>query len=156
MTIKDFRDVIGGGLLILAGAAAAVAATGYGIGSPGSIEPGFFPLLLCGVLVLVGAGIVWSGIDTTGNAPRAEAVRLNPWHLWCLCVVASGFILFGLLLPVAGLFLTCFVSISVVGATSRLLKPLGALVTAFVLAVVAVVLFRYLLDLQVPAWPWGG
>jgi len=156
MTIKDFRDVIGGGLLILVGGTAAVAATGYGIGSPGSIEPGFFPLLLAGVLVLVGAGIVWSGIDTTGRAPRAEAVRLDAWHLWCLCVVASGFILFGLLLPVAGLFLTCFVSISVVGAASRLLKPLGALLTAFVLAAVAVVLFRYLLDLQVPAWPWGG
>ncbi|MFD2249997.1 hypothetical protein FHS82_002768 [Pseudochelatococcus lubricantis] len=156
MSVKDVRDVIGGALLIAVGIAAAIAASGYGIGNARNIGPGFFPVILAGLLVLTGCGIVVSAVDFKGGVSPAPPIRLDAWHLWCLVVVAGGFVLFGLLLPVAGLFLTCLVSIAAVGAGSRLLTPVGALATAVVLAAIAVVLFRYLLDLQVQAWPWGG
>lgn len=156
MIIRDMRDVIGGGLLVCTGIAAGAAAIGYGIGTPSQTEPGFFPLLLSGLLTLSGGGILWGGFDRSGTATPEPPLRPSLWHLWCLVVIASGFVLFGLLLPVAGLFLTCLVSITAVGAGSRLLSPLAALATSAVLAAIAVVLFRYLLDLQVPAWPWGG
>jgi len=156
MVVSDIRDLLGGALLVLIGGATAIAAQQYGIGSATNTEPGFFPLILACLLLLIGAGLMLSALDFRGTKTKGEGLRFDLWHLWCLVVVAGGFILFGLLLPIAGLFLTCFVTIAAIGVGSRLLTPLGALTVALVLSVVAVVLFRYLLDLQVQAWPWGG
>ncbi|MFB9947957.1 tripartite tricarboxylate transporter TctB family protein [Rhizobium puerariae] len=156
MVISDIRDLLGGALLVLIGGATAIAAQQYGIGSATNTEPGFFPMILACLLLLVGAGVMLSALDFRGTKPKGDSLRFDLWHLWCLVVVAGGFALFGLLLPVAGLFVTCFVAIAAIGFGSRLLTPVGALTVALVLAVVAVVLFRYLLDLQVQAWPWGG
>jgi len=141
---------------MLIGLAAGRAAIDYGIGTPSEAEPGFFPLILSVLIGLCGIGVTAGSVDLSGRAHRRQGLRLDGWHLWCLAVVASGFVIFGALLPIAGLFVTCVVSITVVGAGSRLLTPVGALLTATILGGVAVVLFRYLLDLQIPAWPWGG
>lgn len=156
MRIRDIRDVIGGGLLIGMGGAISLAAQGYGIGRMTDAGPGFFPAVLGGLMMLVGAGIGIASVDLRRDGPRAAPLRLEGWHLWCLLLIASGFVLFGVLLPVAGLFVTCFVTIVTVAIGSRLLTPVGAVAIGFVLAASAVVLFRYLLDLQVQAWPWGG
>lgn len=156
MVIKDIRDLLGGGVLVAIGIAAGLAAISYGIGSPTAAEPGFFPVILSCLLMLVGLGVIVSGLDFRGKAPKGEPLRFDAWHLWCLAVIAGGFALFGLLLPVAGLFLTCAVTITLVGFGSRLQSLPAAILTALVLSAMGVVLFRYLLDLQVPAWPWGG
>ncbi|MDT2023107.1 tripartite tricarboxylate transporter TctB family protein [Methylocella sp. CPCC 101449] len=156
MVVKDIRDLLGGGVLIAIGVMAGLAAKSYGIGSPTAAEPGFFPVILSSLLTLIGLGVAVSGLDFSGKAPKGEPLRFDAWHLWCLVVIAGGFALFGLLLPLVGLFVSCAVTITLVGFGSRLLSLQGALATAFILSITAVVLFRYLLDLQVPAWPWGG
>lgn len=157
MTIKDTRDVISGLLLLLVGAGAGFAAVGYGVGTPSATEPGFFPLILSALIALCGWVILLKSVDFSGKAKTAgRPLTFDPWHVWSLLVVAGGFVLFGILLPVTGLFVTCLVTITAVGAGSRLLTPISAFVTAALLGAVAVVLFRYLLDLQVQAWPWGG
>lgn len=156
MRVKDLRDAIAGSCLVLLGVGAGIASLDYGIGTPSATEPGFFPMILSVLITLVGLGVLWGAVEMTETGSLREPILFDPWHLWSLAVVAGGFVLFGLLLPVAGLFVTCLISITAVGAGSRLLAPRGAFVTALVLSVVAVVLFRYLLDIQVQAWPWGG
>lgn len=156
MRIKDIRDIMAGALLILIGGGVAITAQSYGIGRMTEAGPGFFPALLGGMLALVGVGVAITGFDFSGTAEQAQRIRIDGWHLWCLFIIALGFVLFGFLLPVAGLFVTSFVTITTVSIGSRLLQPISALTVAAVLAAVSVVLFRYLLDLQVQAWPWGG
>lgn len=75
MQPKLNRDAISGFLLALIGAAAAYRAFDYGIGSAARMGSGYFPLLIGGALVLLGAVIAIGGLRASAtpvHIPRRE------------------------------------------------------------------------------------
>src|SRR5688500_15944975 len=111
--------------------------------------PGFFPLVLGAILVLLGVLIVGSGFV----AEREEEVGSPPWRAIVLLTLA--FILFGLTIRNLGVVGALFVSILLAALASERIGTLGALVIATALTVLSVVIFIVLLQLRLPLFgPW--
>lgn len=153
MYLRDTREVLSSLVCLGAGAGIVVMSMGYELGTAFNMGPGYFPLILGGALLVVGVVLAFGAVGFGTSADR-EAVSLDLRALWALIVVAATFIGFALLLEPLGLALTCFVVLATAGFASRLLTIAEALVAAFLLAALCVVLFVYLLDLQISAWPW--
>jgi len=83
------KEYLGGGLMVLIGGGAVAEGSRYSIGSLESMGPGFFPVSLGVLLVLVGALLL---ISARVAAPHAHEKPLPPewrgWILICLAVIA--------------------------------------------------------------------
>ena len=90
------RDFYAGGLMILLGLGAALEGQNYNIGTMRQMGPGFMPVALGVVLVLI--GITIAGASLAGVADDGEsALPAQPdWRGW-LCIIAGPllFIIFG-------------------------------------------------------------
>lgn len=153
MYIKDTREVLSSLVCLGAGAGIVTMSMGYELGSAFNMGPGYFPLILGCVLLLLGVILAFGAIGLGPSLDRND-VSLDGRALWSLGVVAATFIGFALLLEPLGLALTSFIVLAVAGYASRLLTILEALVASLVLSTLCVILFVYLLDLQISAWPW--
>ncbi|MGX1100211.1 tripartite tricarboxylate transporter TctB family protein [Amorphus sp. MBR-141] len=103
MQPKLNRDAVSGLLLILIGAAATYRALDYGIGSAARMGSGYFPLLIGGALVLLGAVIGIGGLRTS-----AVSVQI-PWRE--LVLIALSVASFALIIGRFGLFPALGVSV---------------------------------------------
>ena len=103
MQPKLNRDAVSGLLLILIGAAATYRALDYGIGSAARMGSGYFPLLIGGALVLLGAVIGIGGLRTS-----AGSVQI-PWRE--LVLIALSVASFALIIGRFGLFPALGVSV---------------------------------------------
>lgn len=153
--IKDLRELFSALLLAVIAGGIILLSSGYEMGTAFSMGPGYFPLILGGLLALLAAIVALGALSFTpleGQAAADETFGLSA--LWPLTVVGGTFIAFALLLKPLGLALTCFSVLFLAGIGSRLLRPIEALITAAVLSAAAVILFVLLLDLQIRTWPW--
>jgi hypothetical protein len=140
---KDFWS----GLMFLAFAAVAMfAASGYSLGTAGRMGPGYFPLLLGGVLALLGVLLIARSLLAEGE----ESGNLN---LRPLLVIAAGVVLFGLSIERLGLVVSLVVVTLVSALASRESRPLEAALLAAALAAFSVGVFVYALRLPLPVWP---
>jgi hypothetical protein len=93
MKMHDARkDLLAGAVFMAFGLAFAVTSTTYDIGTALRMGPGFFPLVLGGVLVVLGALIAISGYlaadrSEIGTVPWRALVLLLGASLTALCVV---------------------------------------------------------------------
>ncbi|MGF7161640.1 hypothetical protein FHS85_003281 [Rhodoligotrophos appendicifer] len=146
---KSARDVLAGVIFIGFGAAFAIASLGYDLGTPVRMGPGYFPLVLAGVLVLLGLAIVGKSFLDAG----AEAIGAVPWRAMALLISAP--IVFGLMVKGAGLAPSLFVTVLMSAFASRAMTVMTALTIAAVLTVSCVAIFIYGLGITVPAiGPW--
>ncbi|MCB5203781.1 tripartite tricarboxylate transporter TctB family protein [Neorhizobium sp. T786] len=153
MYIRDIREVLSSLVCVLTGISIIVMSLGYELGTAFNMGPGYFPLLL-GIVLLVTGIFIAAGAVSWRVGTAKTTTSFDRRSLWALVVVAATFVGFAALLETCGLALTCFVVLSAAGMTSRLLRPLEAFLTAFVLSSISVILFVYVLDLQIRAWPW--
>lgn len=144
----DSRDLIGGGLITLAGAwAMHHSLTSFNIGTAARMGPGYFPALVSGLLVLCGLMIMIPALLRAGPRPRLE---LRPL-LW----ISLSVLAFALLLPF-GLVPAIVVQTLVAGLSDCRLSWKGSLLLAGVLSVGATLIFVVGLGVILPifAWPW--
>lgn len=142
-TPKDFWS----GLMFLAFAAVALfTARGYSLGTAGRMGPGYFPILLGGVLGLLGLVLVARSLVIGGEAIGRP--RLVP-----LIVIALAVCLFALAIERLGLLIALIATTAVSALASRESRPLEMATLAFALAIVAVAVFVYALRLPLPIWP---
>lgn len=104
MKEQNAKDVIGGACVALLGLAFVIGASGYGIGSPTRMGPGFFPGALGILAVLLGLSIALKGLRTAGNG-------LPVVHWRALIAVVVGVSAFALLVEHAGMIPATFLSI---------------------------------------------
>jgi putative tricarboxylic transport membrane protein len=118
----------------------------YSLGTAVRMGPGYFPILLGGVLAVVGAILVVRSLVIAGD-PVGQ-VRVLP-----LVVVAVAVVLFGVLLPWLGLAVTLPVVIAVSALASAQSRRWEVLLLALVLTVFSALVFVHGLRLPIPLWP---
>ncbi len=149
MPARDYKDIVGGALLVgIGGFMAAYAGTSYSLGAIRQIGPGMFPVALGIILVGLGILLLVPALFRSGEMPSFE---LLPF----LSVVA-GIAGFAMAIEPLGLV----PSIVILAVVSTLADPrltiLKSLMIAAVLATMCAVIFRYGLgiSLQLAKWPF--
>lgn len=145
------KDLIGGGLMLLLGIGAAVQASQYHIGSLQEMGPGYVPLALGIILAVTGALILLTGLRTAAIAP---AVKLRPeWRGWfCIC---ASMVVFAVVGRFGGLLPAAFACVFVAALGDRGNTLLAALMLAATMTVVCLIVFWWLLKVQLPLFGWA-
>ena len=141
------RSLIGGGLALALGLWVLAEAAGYEMGSARRMGPGYFPVVLGGLMAAMGAAL--AALSLWRGDPAAEEDRADPR---ALLAVLAGLAAFALLLPRAGLVPAVAGLVLISAQGSGQMRPLGALVLAGVLAVLSWAIFRLGLGLPLPAF----
>ncbi|HGF6842325.1 TPA: tripartite tricarboxylate transporter TctB family protein [Salmonella enterica] len=145
----DYRDLIGGGLTTLAGAAAMYhSLTAFTVGTADRMGPGFFPALVGGLLVLCGFMIWIPALRRAGPMPKVE-VRPLFW-------ISISVLAFALLVLPFGLVPAIIAQSVLAGLADCKLSWRGSLILAGALSIGATLVFKIGLGVILPtfAWPW--
>jgi len=145
------KDHLGALLLIALGIGVVVLGNGYRMGTLTTMGAGFIPVVLGGVLVVVGA-VLGLTAGTAASSPKAEARHPPEWRGW-LCIL-GGVAAFVVLGNHGGLVPAAFASvfISAMGDRKNTLK--GAALLAAAMTVAGVLIFSVGLHLQLPLFQW--
>jgi Tripartite tricarboxylate transporter TctB family len=152
------KDRISAILLVLLGMGIILEGRQYGIGSLRGMGPGFFPVVLGVLLVLVGAAIGLTAPASTPSSEGAAIARSDPrlvdWRSWsCILGGVMGFILFGRTLGLApATFAAVF--ISALGDRRNHLRDAALLASG--LTIVGALIFHVGLHVQIPLFAWGS
>ncbi len=146
--IRNTKDFYAGLVFMFFGIGAMVFAPGYQIGTAARMGPGYFPFALGGMLTML--GLVNSLRSISGREGRRKGIsfRVKPAVL-----VLSSVVLFGLLLRPLGLVLSTLILVLISSKASYEFKMRAAILTAFVLLIIVLIIFVYFLQFQIPVWP---
>ncbi|HKA81050.1 MAG TPA: tripartite tricarboxylate transporter TctB family protein [Xanthobacteraceae bacterium] len=142
---KDFwAGVMFGGFAVIA----LLAARGYSVGSAGKMGPGYFPLLLGGVLGVLAAVLI-------GRSVVLDGEPLPRFHVLPLAVIATAVCLFGFFIEPFGLVVALAVLTVLSAAAGPQFRLPETLALTVALIVFSVGVFVYALKLSIPIWPSG-
>lgn len=148
--IRSPKDFFAGLLFILFGVAFIWLARDYGFGTARRMGPAFFPLVLSGILIVIGIVIGVRGIAVTEEPPRGFTFK-------GLLLVIVSTVLFAILVRNAGVPIATALLVAVSAFASQRFKWMPTLVLAIGMAVFCVVIFVYALGLPMPVrGPWLG
>jgi Tripartite tricarboxylate transporter TctB family len=146
MRIRAPKDFWSGVMFCGFAVVAILAARGYSPGTAGKMGPGYFPLLLGGLLAALGGILIARSVVLSGEpVPRLQLLPL--------AIIAAAVCLFGVLIEPLGLVVSLAVLTLVsawAGAQFRLMETLAL---AAALIVFSVGVFVYALGLPLNIWP---
>lgn len=157
MNIKSQKDFFSGLMFMGVGVAFAWGATTYKVGEGARMGPGYFPLML-GVLMLV------LGIAITFKALVVETVggdKIGKWAWKPLVFIILANLVFGALLaglpsikfPAFGMIIAIYALTFIASMAERGWKVKNTFILATVLAAGSYIAFVLVLKLQFPVWP---
>jgi hypothetical protein len=138
--------------MVVLGAAVAIAARTYEIGSLHAMGSGFFPLVLGVLLAAVGLAILaTTPLKPPASPPRGPAgIDLRAWG----CIL-GGIVAFVMLGRHGGLVPASFVSVFVAAMGDRSNTARDAALLAAAMTIFGVVVFHFGLHLLLPLFSWG-
>lgn len=146
--IRDTKDFWSGVMCMGFGLAAIVLGRRYPVGTPASMGPGMFPLILGGCLGLLGLGCSLRAMRPGKAIARIERLQPRP-----VLVVLGSVVAYGVALPKLGLVVASMLLV----VLSRLAAPgfrwLEVTVFGVILTLGCVLVFIVGLKLPVPVWP---
>jgi len=140
------KELWSGVLFLAIGFVVVGVALQYPTGTPSRMGPGFFPLVLGGILTALGVIFLMRAGVRPGNL-------LSGWNPIALVCVLGSVALFAALLEPFGLAITAFLSIAIACAAGHDFKWGQVIALGIGLALLVVVLFAMLLKLQVGIGP---
>lgn len=147
MTV-NVRDAAAGALFVGIGGWFAFSALNLDIGTALRMGPGYFPLILAGILIFLGVLIVV-------RALRADAGEIGPVAWRGLLFILPAPIVFGLTVRGLGMVLALVIIVLLVSHASRSMRPLTAACLAVGLTGFCVLVFSYGLGLPLRRFgPW--
>ncbi len=157
MNLKNQKDFFSGLLFMGLGVSFAWSATRYGVGSARGMGPGYFPLLLGALLIVLGGVIVFKAlVFETEDGGRIGAWAWRPVGCIVLANVVFGALMGGLsglgLKPV-GLVPAIFLLTVIAAKAGSAFRWKEVLVLALVLALGSYLAFVVLLKLPLAVWP---
>ena len=144
--IRSPKDFWAGVLFVSLGIAAIVISDNYKLGTAARMGPGYFPLILGILLIVLGAIIALRGVRINGEAIPA-------WKWRPLLVVLGSVVMFGMIVPTLGVLISTVLLIVAASAASHEFRPKEALIIGVGLAVLSVGVFIIGLKLILPIWP---
>lgn len=145
------KDLVSGGIFVLAGAYFALEALSYDVGTAFRMGPGFMPLLLGSVLALLGLGIAASG----WSKPDVDKPLAPSWR--AIALIIGVIIFFGATIRGLGFVPVVFISAFAAAMASKLNSPIFAALLAITLTVMCTLIFVIGLGMSVPWFgPWLG
>ena len=157
MKIKSRKDFFSGLMFLFVGIAFAWGSTNYTIGSGARMGPGYFPLMLGIVMVILGAALTMNALIV--ETETGDPVGKWAWKPLVFIIVANlafGVLLGGLPsigLPAMGLIVAIYVLVIVGSMAGSQFKILPTVILATVLAIGSYVAFIWALKLQMQVWP---
>ena len=146
---KARKDLLAGAVFVAFGLAFALTSTTYEVGTALDMGPGYFPLVLGGLLVVLGVVIAVKGF-LAGEGGDLGPV---PWKAVGLLVVALLF--FGYTVRGLGLVPTLLVTVFLSALAGRRARVVPAVVIAVSLTALSVLVFVVALQLRLPYFgPW--
>lgn len=142
------RDYYGGALMMFIGAGAALEGQQYGIGTLTRMGPGFFPVALGVIMILI--GILIAGSAYASDEPDKEQfLPAKPeWFAWA-CIIASP-IFFIALGEYAGLLPATFACVFVAALGDRETTIKQAAVLGAAISISGILLFSLVLKIPFP------
>lgn len=137
-------DLLAGVIFIGFGGLFALGATGFDFGDPVRPGPGFYPLVVGILLVVLGVAIIVRSVVEDDAAP----VTLPSWR--AVTLIVGGLVVFALTVRGAGLVPATFLAAVLASLASRVTSPLGAVLMAAGLTAVSVLVFVVALSLRLP------
>lgn len=148
MRIKNEKDFWSGVMFIAFGLAFAGFAQEYDMGTAQRMGPAFFPTVLGGLLVVLGAVVAIQGL-----AAETMDGKIEKFHFGPLAWVLGSVVAFGLLLRPAGLIVALVALIVISSLGSHEFKARDTVLLAVGLCALVVAVFIYGLGLTIPVWP---
>jgi Tripartite tricarboxylate transporter TctB family len=137
-------DVLAGLAFVGFGIAFSAGAASYEIGTALRMGPGYFPLLVGGLLVVLGVVIVVKGI-VAGDGLEVGPV---PWR--AVILISGAILLFGATIRGLGVVPSVFLTALLAGLAGRRSGIVGPVVIAAGLTVACVLIFVVALQLRLP------
>ncbi len=137
------RDVIAGALFIAFGAAGLWIGSDYAVGTAFRMGPGYFPRVLCGILVLLGVFISTKGLTLGGERP--EALHWRP-----LILITTAVLSFAGLIGTVGLLPAAAAVVFIGALGGPEYRTVEGLLLAILLTVAAIALFKFGLKMTMP------
>ena len=151
--ILSRKAVVTGLVLLAIGIAAGIGAVTYEPGTVNRMGPGFFPLLLSALLILVGAIQLVSGLVKSDEG--AERIDWTAFFAGFrpLFFTVLGLIQFALTINVIGLPLATSILVILSSLGQRGFNLVSLILTAFFCSLGTYIIFGYLLGLPMKMWP---
>ena len=146
MRIRAPKDFWSGVMFCAFAAVGILAARGYSLGAAGKMGPGYFPLLLGGVLALLGVVLIARSIVLDGEP-------LPRFHILPLAVIAVAVCLFGVLIEPFGLVIALAVLTMLSAWAGPQFRWLEDAALTAALIVFSIGVFVYALGLSLSVWP---
>ena len=148
---KIGKDFLAGATFIAIGLAFAIGASGYETGTLLRMGPGYFPLVLGGLLALLGA----LSIGKQFTAPDEDEIGGVPWR--SLATILGALLFFGFTIRGLGVIPALFVTSFLAALGGYKVNLVLALATALGLTVLCYLIFILALQLRLPLYgPWLG
>ncbi|MDK3258007.1 tripartite tricarboxylate transporter TctB family protein [Blastococcus capsensis] len=145
------KDLLAGAVFVIFGLAFAITSSTYEVGSALRMGPGYFPLVLGSVLVLLGILIAVKGF-VAGDTGELGPV---PWKATVLIVAALLF--FGFTVRGLGMVPSLLVAVFLTALAGRNARVIPSAVIAASLTALSILIFVIVLQLRLPYFgPWLG
>jgi len=142
----SFPDLLAGGIFVLIGGAFVVGSLSYELGTPLRMGPGYFPLLVGGIMAALGVAIVVKGLV----AGEVLSFGTIPWR--AVIVISLALVFFGFTVRRLGFVPTSAVTAFLTTLASSRMPLLKALAVTAGLTLASTLIFVVGLQLRVPLW----
>ena len=157
MNIKSQKDFFSGLMFMGIGGAFSWGATAYSLGTGARMGPGYFPMLLGVMMVILGVVITFNSLVIE----RSGGDKIGSWAYKPLVFIIAANLVFGVCLgglpsiklPPLGMILGIYIMTFVASMAETGWKVKPTFILATVLAVISYVAFVKILNLQFPVWP---
>ncbi|MEW6703708.1 MAG: tripartite tricarboxylate transporter TctB family protein [Pseudomonadota bacterium] len=149
MKIKSQKDFWSGLMFIIVGITFTVGAMNYSFGSSARPGPGYFPFGLGILLALLGAIVLFKAL--TIEVEGGDPIGGFAWKP--LFILVASIVVFGLLLPRAGMLISLPVLVAMVSLAGDEFHWKGVLISAVVLTAGSWLVFIKGLGLVIPVLP---
>ncbi|GLR61708.1 tripartite tricarboxylate transporter TctB family protein [Rhizobium indigoferae] len=144
----DTTNAICGALFVATGAFFAIQSLGLDLGTTVRMGPGYFPLVLAGVLVLLGAIIF-------AQALRVEGEPIDPFAWRGMLFILPAPVFFGLTVRGLGFAPALFFTAFIACFASQKMNVVFAIILSLLLTIFSVAVFSYGLGLPFERFgPW--